>query len=125
MFDIDFFKNINDKHGHLAGDDALKGVANFIAETTRITDVTARYGGEEFAVLLVHTSMEAARVYAERLRKKVTKAKMGSAAVTISGGITELDADSLTSETNELTLIKAADDALYQAKNTGRNRIIP
>ena len=124
MLDIDFFKDVNDNHGHLVGDDVLKGVAHFLTETTRLTDVTARYGGEEFGVLLAHTPLKAACAYAERLRKRVAEAKFCPLTVTISGGVTELNADSLTVETDALTLIKAADDALYRAKDTGRDKVV-
>ena len=123
MIDIDFFKTINDTHGHLCGDRIICQVASLIRETVRQVDIVGRYGGEEFCCVLPETGSVSACVIAERLRETIEKATLGfegqALHVTISLGIAEYGGtcDSLE------TLIKAADDALYVSKRSGRNRI--
>jgi diguanylate cyclase len=114
MFDIDHFKTINDDQGHLHGDRILQELAHLLDETVRETDVVARYGGEEFVVVMPQTELAGARIFSERLRRKVEE----SASVTISGGVTE----ALDGDTPE-TLLARADTALYQAKKSGRNLV--
>ncbi len=123
LADIDHFKRINDTHGHLAGDAVLKGVAKILHSSLRIEDVVARYGGEEFAILLNEPSVVGAKDAAERIRKKVELSSFDHGIrVTISMGMYVYDKESRC--TSEIDLIQFADKALYQAKNSGRNRIV-
>lgn len=123
MIDLDNFKNINDLYGHDAGDAVLREVADIFQTSLRKIDIKSRWGGEEFVILLPHTSIENARNIGEKLLQKVRSAEVSHEAhtihVTFSCGIASCGDDS-TAE----TLIKEADDALYLAKNSGRNRII-
>lgn len=119
MFDIDYFKKINDTYGHLVGDEILKSLAQTINERIRATDYLSRWGGEEFVLILTETSLENAKVIAEDIRKLVENIyheKAGS--VTISVGLTEFKSG----DTIE-TIIKRCDAALYLAKRNGRNRV--
>ncbi|MEY4511235.1 MAG: hypothetical protein RLZZ450_3357 [Pseudomonadota bacterium] len=124
MFDLDHFKNVNDTFGHIAGDYVLKEVAGAVRIRLRPDDIIARYGGEEFAVLLPETDLMGAGVIAEELRKLVAERVFDFEGeripVTISIGCTQLKADD---ESDPLKLIKSADDKLYQAKRSGRNRV--
>jgi diguanylate cyclase (GGDEF)-like protein len=123
MLDLDHFKQVNDRHGHGAGDDVLREVARRIRAIVREIDVPARYGGEEFAVLLPETGLDTAREVAERIRRAVAETpiatRQGPLAVTLSAGVAVLDSGG-----GDLgTLLGAADAALYQAKAAGRNRV--
>jgi diguanylate cyclase (GGDEF)-like protein len=123
LFDIDHFKRINDVHGHLAGDFVLKEVARVVQSRIRRDEVFARYGGEEFAIILPETTMDGAMSLAETLRQKVAEHlfvfQADSIRVTISIGVATLqDADRAASD-----LIRRADEKLYLAKNSGRNRV--
>ena len=114
IFDIDHFKQVNDKQGHLHGDRTLQAVARIIDESVRDTDIVARYGGEEFVVVMPHTTIENAAHFAERVRRTVDS----SLGLTISGGLAmALDGD------NAQSLLSRADAALYSGKAAGRNRI--
>jgi diguanylate cyclase (GGDEF)-like protein len=125
MIDIDDFKVYNDRNGHQAGDEALEMTAHALKVALRSADVAARYGGEEFCILLPQTSLAEARVIAERVREKIEATAYPHArsqplgAVTISTGISTL---SKTVDTAE-QMIWAADRALYEAKDEGKNRI--
>jgi diguanylate cyclase len=121
MLDVDHFKKFNDHHGHQAGDEVLRGVAQVLKDTMRETDVVARYGGEEFCVLLPATTVDEAKVAAERVRHAVGQARFdfegAELQVTVSVGLASvLDCDS------HDTLVRRADEALYEAKKNGRNR---
>ncbi|MDH5612040.1 MAG: GGDEF domain-containing protein [Gammaproteobacteria bacterium] len=122
MLDVDFFKQYNDKYGHLAGDRVLMSVGEAAYAPLRTNDLLARYGGEEFSVLLPETKMEQALIVAERLRQRISDTDPGILdgvqlpKITISIGIAEYR-PGYTLE----TLIAAADVAMYQAKNNGRN----
>jgi diguanylate cyclase (GGDEF)-like protein len=119
VLDIDHFKKINDNHGHLAGDDILKSVVNLTQNSIRGTDYLARWGGEEFVVLLPETGLDRASALAERIKKNIEDhefEKIGT--VTVSFGVTQWK-----NNESEDALIKRADDALYRAKNLGRNRV--
>ena len=127
MIDIDFFKGVNDKYGHAAGDEVLRTVAGIIKDTLRESDIPARYGGEEFAVLLPFTKIEEAKIVGERLRKAVETALITiyqdtadekNIKVTISMGLAQYD----NQETGEV-LFERADKALYEAKAGGRNKV--
>ncbi|HEX5337396.1 MAG TPA: DUF484 family protein [Gallionella sp.] len=130
FLDIDKFKSINDNLGHLAGDEVLRNVAGLIKAQLRGSDVFARYGGEEFVVLLPHTSLRQVCDAAERIRSSIAAQPLQplpgvSLAVTISIGVTMLpetltDDDGVTGQ----KLIGTADAALYQAKESGRNRVV-
>jgi diguanylate cyclase (GGDEF)-like protein len=121
MLDIDYFKLINDAHGHLAGDEVLRTTAKRLDVIARETDILGRYGGEEFGVLLPETTPDGAQIFAERIRSNVEEAAItyGESAikVTISCGIAQYHGEMTQYE----ELIKEADDALYQAKKAGRN----
>jgi diguanylate cyclase (GGDEF)-like protein len=124
MFDVDHFKLVNDKFGHLAGDYVLQAIAQIVAATLRAEDLFARYGGEEFAVLCRGVPIEKASVLAERLRAKIETNVFEHHAhripVTISVGVARFvdHPDAVTQ------LVAEADAALYHAKKTGRNRVV-
>ena len=127
MIDIDFFKQVNDNHGHQVGDKVLQRVSQTMVEQMRSTDVLARYGGEEFVVLLPETLATTALEVAERLRQGVAREKIpldggGEISITISIGLSVLDAHNNTQDTPK-TLLAYADQALYRAKHDGRNRV--
>jgi two-component system cell cycle response regulator len=124
LIDIDFFKKINDTHGHPAGDEVLRGVAGVIRETIRNVDTAARYGGEEFAVILPETNHEGAQKMAERLRNAIAGKAFSNDGkgmrVTVSIGATTSPHDTR----NRDELIEKADQALYHAKRHGRDRSV-
>jgi diguanylate cyclase (GGDEF)-like protein len=119
MLDIDFFKEINDKHGHGAGDSALRQFVALISEQIRECDLLARWGGEEFMILFLESSLDETRVAAEKLRQKIESYPFEIVGnMTCSFGLTQLQHDdSLES------LSKRVDEALYAAKKDGRNRV--
>ena len=124
IIDIDNFKAFNDRYGHLAGDELLKGVAKAVREAVRSMDVVARYGGEEFAVILPHTDKKDASIIAERMRKGVQDYRpphnIFEEWPTISLGVAEFPADA--SHIDDL--INKADRAMYLAKRMGKNRVV-
>lgn len=124
IMDIDFFKKVNDTYGHQYGDYVLKTVANLIKQAFRKTDLLYRYGGEEFVVLMPETNIEGGIIPLQRLRRAVESYDFEyngvKAKVTISIGLTMNYQNILTST----DILKAADDALYKAKESGRNRVI-
>jgi diguanylate cyclase (GGDEF)-like protein len=123
MIDIDHFKKVNDTYGHQCGDLILQSVAKKATASIRKTDFFARYGGEEFCCLLPETNADAAEIVAEGLRTAIETMESSfdnnSISVTISLGIS-----CFTTDDSPDTLLKRADDALYQAKHSGRNRYI-
>jgi diguanylate cyclase (GGDEF)-like protein len=123
MLDIDFFKKVNDCHGHQCGDAVLQSVASTIASSIRQTDFLVRYGGEEFCCLLPQTDLLDAAVLAERFRKsieaQVTIYQKKDIKVTISLGVSE----PIAGDTAE-SWLKRTDEALYKAKNSGRNCVM-
>jgi two-component system cell cycle response regulator len=125
LLDLDHFKQINDQFGHDAGDQVLKEVARRITGSLREVDLAARYGGEEFVILLPHTSKGDARIVAERLLKNVRKQEFnfGGALLTVTTSIGCAGNSDVLSDNAE-DLVKAADIALYEAKNGGRNRVV-
>jgi len=124
MVDIDHFKDFNDRHGHPAGDEALRTFASVLQSCMRDDDLAARYGGEEFAVLLPGVDSGAARAIAERIR-----ARTESTIVSLSPGITDRITVSIgiasapTQALERVALLRLADEALYHAKEMGRNRV--
>ena len=122
MLDIDYFKSINDQFGHAAGDAVLKGIGKICQEAIRDTDFVGRIGGEEFAVVLIESDLEGAHMVAERIRCRVAshafQIEGKTIQCTVSTGISGL----VTQEDDLEKLMKRADDALYRAKQAGRNR---
>ena len=120
ILDIDHFKNVNDTFGHLVGDDVLIGLSSHILQHKRETDVFARWGGEEFVLLLFDTSKENAFVFLERLRKSIEEKVFPTVGgITCSFGVTQYkDNDTLD------VLFERCDKALYEAKESGRNKVI-
>jgi two-component system cell cycle response regulator len=123
MFDIDHFKRVNDLHGHLAGDFVLKELARIVSSRIRRDEVFARYGGEEFCVILPETMLEGALELAERLRQQIAEHtfvfQQDKITTTISIGCAVLTEE----DRNAGELLKRADEHLYEAKNSGRNRV--
>ncbi|OGL40280.1 MAG: hypothetical protein A2042_02470 [Candidatus Schekmanbacteria bacterium GWA2_38_11] len=124
MIDIDFFKQYNDAHGHPKGDELLRNIAEIFKKTMRKSDTVARYGGEEFTVILPETGKEMAFTMAERLRKEVEANDFECAETQPSGRLTiSLGVASYSEESESFEeVIKRADNALYRAKEEGRNR---
>ena len=124
MFDIDFFKNVNDTYGHQCGDYVLKEVSKAALQTFRKTDTVYRTGGEEFCVILTETNIEQAIIPLERFRKTVETLNLiynnKEVHVTVSIGACEYFPEIKNTE----DFISKADEALYEAKNTGRNRTV-
>ena len=126
ILDIDYFKAVNDGHGHDIGDEVLKEFANRIAANVRGIDLACRYGGEEFVVVMPDTDVAMAFTIAERLRKSIETTPIaisrapGTLNITISIGIAGSEGPSDTSE----ALLHRADQALYSAKRNGRNRVV-
>jgi two-component system, cell cycle response regulator len=127
VLDIDYFKAINDSHGHDAGDDVLRDFALRIKRSIRGIDLACRYGGEEFVIVMPETDMAVAAMVAERLRRRIAAEPFAIAQgsrqipVTISIGIAGLRGKDDTAP----ALLKRADQALYRAKRDGRNRVVP
>jgi diguanylate cyclase (GGDEF)-like protein len=123
MLDIDHFKKVNDRYGHIIGDNVLEKVASVISSVVRATDIVGRYGGEEFIVILPHTEGSVTLTVSERIRKAVEEAEMVGSngdtfSVTVSQGV-----GSYIQDEDINSLIQRADAALYQAKENGRNRV--
>ena len=122
MLDIDFFKKINDTHGHDAGDEVLINLTKLVTLHIRDIDIFARWGGEEFMILLPETSLEYSTQLAEKLRKDIANNTLSSAIsdkITVSFGVTSLRKDD-----EKKIFLKRVDEALYEAKNTGRDKVI-
>jgi diguanylate cyclase (GGDEF)-like protein len=121
MLDIDHFKKVNDRYGHLTGDEVLEEIATLIRQNIRDTDIVGRYGGEEFIIILPKTTLSSAWVVAERLRSIIEKAEMKDSAgnvftITVSQGLAGWERGE-----DAYSLISCADEALYKAKEKGRN----
>jgi diguanylate cyclase (GGDEF)-like protein len=123
MFDLDSFKLVNDRHGHLCGDAVLAAVGERMRSATRAGDLKCRYGGDEFIVLLPETPLAGARLVCENLRKAIEKDPIpwaeGQIMMTASFGVTEAQPG----ENDPLAIVARVDAALYRAKRQGRNRV--
>jgi len=125
MLDIDKFKNINDSYGHQVGDDVIITLADKLIELQRKSDITCRYGGEEFVILLPNTSLDGAKIVAEKIRERIERLRIKlpsneDLSFTISLGISQVDLENVN---NIEIALKKADDALYEAKESGRNKV--
>lgn len=124
VFDIDHFKQVNDRHGHQVGDTVLQTFASLLAANVRDGDLAARLGGEEFVIILPDTTTDDAAQIAERIRQNFAVQQFisssGNFAVTVSAGIAGGDNDA-----DIIALLRQADTALYDAKRSGRNRVLP
>jgi diguanylate cyclase (GGDEF)-like protein len=124
MIDIDYFKQINDKYGHDIGDNVLKGISEVLRSNIKGSDLAIRFGGEEFLILLFNITAQNAIKKADEIRiefsKKIFKSNEGDFSKTLSIGISHYPSQSDTIWHN----IKYADVALYEAKNSGRNKVI-
>jgi two-component system cell cycle response regulator len=126
VLDIDFFKAINDSHGHAAGDDVLKEFSRRLKKAVRGIDLACRYGGEEFVVVMPDTDIGVATMVAERLRRRIASEPFPinqnsrTVQATISIGIAAMQS----CEDNAADIVKRADQALYRAKRDGRNRVV-
>jgi len=125
MLDIDKFKNVNDTYGHKVGDDVIIALSNKLLEHQRKSDICCRYGGEEFVILLPNTSINGANVLAQKIREDIEALTINISSnkdlkFTVSLGVSQVN---LENEYNIELALKRADDALYEAKETGRNRV--
>jgi|GEM_PF-2160262 len=119
MFDVDYFKKVNDKYGHQKGDEVLVLISAFIMDTKRATDVFARWGGEEFVIFLPHTDGETAFSVAEKFREAIENgAFLLDEGITASFGVCEISDESYTD------LFRKVDNAVYLAKERGRNQTV-
>jgi len=119
LIDIDHFKNVNDTYGHLTGDNVIKAVCNLISNNIRDIDLFARWGGEEFVILVNNQDKQQTKLMAEKIREKISQTKLDNLDVTCSFGIAQYEKN----DTDEI-IFKKADDALYVAKESGRNCVI-
>nr|BBJ04610.1 diguanylate cyclase [Marinobacter nauticus] len=124
MFDIDHFKPVNDNYGHLAGDEVIRHTAQTTRNNIRQSDSAGRYGGEEFGIILPETDAENARIICERIRESIEKSTVetsaGNITYTISMGIAQLTDE----PENYMQWMQKADEALYSAKESGRNKVV-
>jgi len=120
IFDLDDFKRYNDRYGHREGDQILRMVGELIKKDLRTVDIPCRYGGEEFAMILPETTAEQAVFVADRARQVIGAHRFSFATMTVSGGVATCPQDATTAG----DLLKAAEQALEQAKQSGRNRVV-
>ncbi|WP_448546550.1 sensor domain-containing diguanylate cyclase [Thalassotalea fusca] len=124
MLDIDHFKSVNDNYGHAVGDHVLKQTASLLKKTVRTSDIVARFGGEEFCLVLQSCPAETATAFLDRIRLEIASLSFTAEgiefSITSSFGFAALSEETLTAE----TLVNQADEALYQAKASGRNKVV-
>jgi len=125
MFDLDRFKEVNDKYGHLAGDEVLRRFAGFLHDSIRAYDVLGRFGGEEFLVALPATDHEETWNFAERMREQLENMDIEldsgrKLRITVSAGVTVMTG----SDSSMLDIVNRADEAMYRAKRDGRNKVV-
>lgn len=120
VIDIDHFKQVNDTHGHKAGDNILKAVATILEKNCRKEDIAVRFGGEEFVVLLEHCNLDSAQRIAEKMRAEIELAQPEGIKITASFGLSELSETSNSFD----SLFNRADEAMYAAKEAGRNKVV-
>jgi len=131
MLDLDHFKNVNDRYGHIAGDRVLQTVGALLKDSCRVYDVPGRYGGEEFCLVLPETKLDSSMSVAERIRARLEATTLdlqnGSVRITTSIGVASVDSNSNADDDlyAASALIDRADRALYMAKGSGRNRVVP
>lgn len=125
MIDIDYFKRVNDSHGHLVGDKVIRFVARILQDSIKGKDTAARYGGEEFAIILPDTPLAGAVSLAENIRKTIETSNLVRTGnrepigrITVSAGVAKYWRDE-----ESKGLVERADKALYRSKNSGRNRV--
>jgi diguanylate cyclase (GGDEF)-like protein len=122
LLDVDHFKRINDGYSHVVGDAVLRTIAQVLQKELRASDVAARYGGEEFVLILPHTALDGARIAAEKVRVAIATSQWShltpGRGVTASMGLAEWKPGETSTE-----LVRRADQALYAAKTSGRNRV--
>jgi len=129
ILDIDHFKNVNDTHGHPAGDAALVHMANLIGLSVRSTDVVARYGGEEFGILLIQAGDAEATIITNRIRERIAHNRFALPSLSVGGEMVQvpvtvsIGVSRFSPSDNLQTLLERADRALYDAKNNGRNQV--
>ena len=121
MLDVDHFKSVNDNHGHQAGDIVIQELGGVISDACRMEDVAARFGGEEFIILLTHCDAKNAFKKAEVLRKTIEGLYPAGLKITASFGVAEINIDK---RCEFADLFKSADEAVYEAKDTGRNKVV-
>jgi two-component system cell cycle response regulator len=122
LLDVDRFKQLNDEHGHTAGDAVLRKLAEVLKRTSRTMDMVARYGGEEFVVLMPDSGLSAAMLLLERMREHICQERFSSRhiAITFSAGVATLTPE----DSDPINLLHRADEALRRAKNDGKNRVL-
>ena len=116
--DVDFFKEVNDKYGHEAGDKVLVHLADILRRNVRENDYVIRWGGEEFLVIMPGLAYDKVNLVAEQLRAGIEKSNNEVCTTTISIGVARYDGN------DYHATIRKADEALYEAKNSGRNKVI-
>src|SRR5207245_6872468 len=123
MFDVDHFKAVNDRFGHLRGDELLAAIGAQLSRSMRSTDLRCRYAGDEFLIILPDTPLAGAEQVAEALRQGIGRIRIASgnlhAPITISVGVAEMTRD----DADAKSFLQRADEALYRAKRAGRNRV--
>jgi len=119
LIDIDHFKKVNDIYGHLTGDNVIKGICNLISQNIRDIDLFARWGGEEFVILINNQNKHQAKQMAEKVRLEISRTKIDNLDITCSFGISQYEKGF-----DEKLIFQKADDALYKAKEEGRNKVI-
>lgn len=124
MIDVDHFKSVNDQYGHAVGDQTLLRVADCCREAKRSSDIVARVGGEEFAILLPETDLGHSRIVAERIRQAIAASDLVAHQVHFKITVSIGFAAASVSMSSFEALLHGADDALYQAKSSGRNRCV-